>query len=71
MASSMAMQYSFHFVAKFSIFFLKVPPEKIAIHLLLPNKLKKISKNVLGKSFLCVKIIGGKTLSVYRKWSKT
>ena len=65
MESSMSMQHSFHFVAKFSIFFQKCLREKIAILLFLTNKLKKISKNVLGKSFLCVKNIGGKTLSTH------
>ena len=55
----------FPFCGKILNVFQKCLGEKIAILLFLPNKLKIISKNVLGKSFLCVKKIGGKILSAH------
>ncbi len=49
----------FPFCSKIFTFFSKVPWERTAILLFSPNKLKTILKNVLGKSFLCVRNIGG------------
>ncbi len=65
MESSMSMQHSFHFVAKFSNFFLKMPWGKDSNTFVFTKQVEKNVKKFLGKRFLCVKKIGGKTLSTH------
>ena len=65
MESSMETQHSFHFVAKCSIFFSKVPWGKDSNTSVFTKQVDKISKIVLEKSFLCVKQIGRNTLSTH------
>ncbi len=65
LAGSMAMKLFAIFCQDFQMFFQKCLRQKLAIIMFLPYNLKKNSKNVLGKSFLCVKNFGRKTPSTH------